>query len=178
MNHLILALCTTHLDVILELANLIYYNLNLHNNLDFKNLLHYHGNLIHYNLKQPQHNLVKHLEVIFNLILRWLRSTNMLALMIAFDFNANDLTNKKLRSSALFDVIEIYINDLINVIYINILIEINLIEINLELEMDLQRTMCNPLTSLEPNVIIYLMDGIAVMKVSSTSTKIQWTTGK
>ena len=90
---------------------------------------------------------------------------NLLDQKIDFDFNANDLINKKLRSLALFDVIEININD-------------PMIEIYLEMLMVQLKAMGRPSTSLELKENIYLTDGTATMRASSTSLKTPWTIGR
>ena len=98
MSHLILALCPTLLDKIDDMNNLLYcHQDNLHN-LDLNNHLHYQGNLFYFNLMLHQLNLDKIMVEDLDWIHQWHRSMNLLDLLIAFDFNANDLTSRRPRS--------------------------------------------------------------------------------
>ena len=154
MSHLILALCPTLLDKIDDMNNLLYcHKDNLHN-LDLNNHLHYQGNLIHFNLKLHQLNLDKIMVEDLDWIHQWHRSMNLLDLLNAFDFNANDLTSRRPRSLDQFDDFEINI--------------LNLMAEMMHNQMVLRKAMCKPLTSPELNVNTFLTDGTVVMMASST----------
>lgn len=163
-NHLILALRPTLLDVIHALFNLIYYHIKIHINLDTKPYFQYDGNLIHH--YQEQHQLLRSnlLVMDLNLILQWHHSMSLLVQQIDFDFSANDLINKRLRSLDPFDVVEINTND-------------PMTKMILDLPVVQLRAMCKPSTSPELKVNIYLMDGTVVMMELSISLKTQWTSG-
>eukprot|EP00435_Cladocopium_sp_Y103_P006856 s1452_g2.t1 len=105
LNLHILVLCRAahKLDNLLhcnKMCNLLHcHNLdNLHFNLNNNHLLHYHLNLIQCNLMQLQLERAQPVDKSHNLILRWHLFMNQLAPMIDFDYNANGLTAKKLRS--------------------------------------------------------------------------------
>ena len=129
-----------------------------------KHYFQYDGNLIHH--YQEQHQLLRGnlLVMDLNLILQWHHSMSLLVQQIDFDFSANDLINKRLRSLDPFDVVEINSNDPMT----KMILDLPLVQL---------RAMCKPSTSPELKVNIYLMDGTVVMMEFSISLKTQWTSG-